>query len=57
MRMHAGHLSRSGKELIKSSKCLQTAKPSERVSVHLNFFSIKNLQHNGSFVIRHNVKC
>lgn len=37
-------------------KCLEMAKPSESLSVHLNFFSIKNLQHNSSFVMRPHVK-
>lgn len=37
-------------------KCLEMAKPSESVSVHLHFFSIKGLQHNSSFVMRAHVK-
>lgn len=48
---------KKGKGNNKIFKCLQTAKPSESVSVHLNVFRIKNLQHNRSFVVRHNVKC
>jgi len=55
MKRCAGHFSGSWKEIMRSLYVFRLPN-SESVSAHLNFFGIKNLRHNRSFVISHNVK-